>query len=115
VLSAQCREFMVNGDENWRVESSDSRAAAQAVEQAEVALGRLIDLFEEQAQALYGSANPATQKAMAGLHSRWLVDQQKLLSALHAIHAALPASRDDRNAHLEDRPGARFGYLREEL
>jgi WXG100 family type VII secretion target len=102
---------MANG---YAVEQESMAKGAQAVEEATSLITGHVRTLDSEVSTMFGGWSSQAQRSFANLHTNWVGQQQKLLTALQDMHAALVSTGATYASQEEQQAGA-FGNIAGQL
>ena len=83
---------------------------ASAVDEASVQIDGLLKKLDAEVQAMFGGWSSSAQRSFAGLHGNWVAQQNKLVTSLREMHAALVSTQATYERQ-EESQAASFGHI----
>lgn len=87
---------------------------AGAVEEATTLIDGHVKALNAEVESMFGGWSSQAQRSFAGLHSNWVAQQQKLLTALRDMHSALVSTQQTYAAQ-EEQEASAFGNIAGQL
>jgi WXG100 family type VII secretion target len=98
----------------YAVEQESMAKGAAAVEEATTLIDGHVKALNAEVESMFGGWSSQAQRSFANLHSNWVAQQQKLLTALRDMHTALVSTGQTYASQEEQQAGA-FSHISGQL
>lgn len=92
--------------QGYSVQQESMTRGAAAVEEASALIDGHVKTLNSEVESMFGGWSSQAQLAFANLHTNWVEQQQRLLTSLRDMHAALVTTGQTYVAQEEQQSGA---------
>jgi WXG100 family type VII secretion target len=100
--------------QGYSLEQESMARGASAVEEASTLIDGHVKKLNSEIESMFGGWSSQAQRSFANLHANWVAQQQKLITALRDMQAALVSTGQTYERQEEQEAGA-FGHIAGQL